>query len=187
MVQCLKSNHLTAMFFFLPFPRQPRPLAPHRAPGTKIRVAEPRPGDRGRGEVRGSEAAGGHAPAVHGGRAFDRPVACSLGVFCTSHGTPKKTKALKTFFWCKLGPAKKKATRQVRAWSHVCSFFGGGYPCLVGVKGKPNGQLGDHPLSGFPVRRFSCGSKLKDRRGKPQVLVHVSTYRSGNPCWVPVF
>ena len=31
--------------------------------------------------------------------------------------------------------------------------------------------------------KSGCGSKLKDRRGKPQVLVHVSTFRSGNPFW----
>ena len=27
-----------------------------------------------------------------------------------------------------------------------------------------------------------CGSKLNDRRGKPRVLAHVSTYQ-GNPFW----
>ena len=33
-----------------------------------------------------------------------------------------------------------------------------------------------------PPTPFGCGSKF-NRQGKPQVLVHVSTYRSGKPFW----
>ena len=34
----------------------------------------------------------------------------------------------------------------------------------------------------FAQGPFGCGSKLNDRRGKPQVVVHVSTYQ-GKPFW----
>ena len=40
------------------------------------------------------------------------------------------------------------------------------------------------PVGIFLIRSYGCGSKL-NRRGNPQVLVHVSTYQ-GNPFWVPV-
>ena len=51
-----------------------------------------------------------------------------------------------------------------------------------GLRASPSFRvkLHRHELSS---ERYADGSKLNDRRGKPQVLVHVSTYRLGNPFW----
>ena len=52
---------------------------------------------------------------------------------------------------------------------------------LKGTSGKPT--IFGGTLQRRPTASCGCGSKLNDRRGKPQVLVHVSTSRSGNPFW----
>ena len=63
---------------------------------------------------------------------------------------------------------------------------GAGRPKLLRALCGPAGWLagGSAGLSQRAVAR-GCGSNL-DRRGKPQVLVHVSTYL-GNPCWYRFF
>ena len=48
-----------------------------------------------------------------------------------------------------------------------------------------SGSIGRRPEAPSPLLSLGCGSKLNDRRGKPQVLVHVSTYQG--LILVPVF
>ena len=52
----------------------------------------------------------------------------------------------------------------------------------AGIAGIRRDFAGSKGSSGKTNTWLSCGAKLDDRRGKPQVLVHVSTYQ-GNPFW----